>query len=398
MSDPPVVKRDLVPWESSGFDPHLPAPPDWRPGAPIGYVRAEIPEFTIPSYEGERYRRLVPATLDLQERAGLAVNGLTGPTDPLADHELYIYVFLRANPPMMLHCPDDWCTAKHTESLPLMRIVSGSSLNEEVDRRWMEVALRQVGDDGLVYLPLDGRPWALIGLEKLAANYGTADRQLISPMYCGRLLAALTLYATRDPEPLWTSTAERLVDALATLAIHRRDYAFFAPAMSLAKRGVDAEATDSGYSGLEARNVILSLVKLHRQTGYEPALDLAGKLVHHVLDVCKGIGEDGSFGSTVSAQPDSDQRSAHFHQHSSLLQAILEFAMVTGNQQLLELAHRGYQFGRSKGNLTLGYFPEMIDSPRMEHSELCEVADMIVLGLKLTEAGCGDYWSVGVLG
>ena len=57
-----------------------------KPGDTIGYIREEIPDFDVPAYEGERYEALVPDTLDLQERAALAVNTLTGPTDPLADH------------------------------------------------------------------------------------------------------------------------------------------------------------------------------------------------------------------------------------------------------------------------------------------------------------------------
>ena len=48
----------------------------WKRGDPIGYIREEIPEFEVCAYEGERYEVLVPDTLDLQERAALAINGL----------------------------------------------------------------------------------------------------------------------------------------------------------------------------------------------------------------------------------------------------------------------------------------------------------------------------------
>jgi hypothetical protein len=44
------------------------------------------------------------------------------------------------------------------ESLPLMRMISDSGLNAEVDRRWVEVVLHQLGPDGLAYLPTQGRP------------------------------------------------------------------------------------------------------------------------------------------------------------------------------------------------------------------------------------------------
>jgi len=50
---------------------------DRKPGDPIEYIRKDVPEFRVPPYEGERYQVPVPDTLDLQERAGLAVNVLT---------------------------------------------------------------------------------------------------------------------------------------------------------------------------------------------------------------------------------------------------------------------------------------------------------------------------------
>ena len=65
---------------------------------PIGYVRDAPGAVTVPPYEGDRYAAVVPDTLDLQERAGLAVNALTGPTDPDADYEIYWAVSFRHRP------------------------------------------------------------------------------------------------------------------------------------------------------------------------------------------------------------------------------------------------------------------------------------------------------------
>ena len=78
----------------------------------IGYIRDEIPGFAPPIYEGDRYEALVPDTLDLQERAALAVNGLIGPTDPEADYEMYFSVRFRSNPPWMRHWFGDMCQSK----------------------------------------------------------------------------------------------------------------------------------------------------------------------------------------------------------------------------------------------------------------------------------------------
>ena len=131
---------------------------EWKRGDPIEYVRDEIPEFDVPLYEGERYQAPVPDTLDMQGMAALAVNGLTGPMDPEADYELYIFAHLNRNPPMMDHDWSDQCQSKFMESLPLMRVMSGSGLNDAVDRRWMDVLLQTQGADGMLYWSTGGRP------------------------------------------------------------------------------------------------------------------------------------------------------------------------------------------------------------------------------------------------
>ena len=71
----------------------------------IRYIQEDFAAFDLPPYRGERYEGLVPDTLDLQERAALAVHGLTAPTNAAADYEIYWVVFPRSQPPMMQH---DW--------------------------------------------------------------------------------------------------------------------------------------------------------------------------------------------------------------------------------------------------------------------------------------------------
>ena len=109
---------------------------DGSDGVAIQYIREEIPSFEAPWYRGERYQVLVPDTLDLQDRAALAVNGLTGPTDPDADYEIYWRVYMHGDRPVMQHDHNDHVQTKLQESLPLVRPASGSDLNLEVDRRW----------------------------------------------------------------------------------------------------------------------------------------------------------------------------------------------------------------------------------------------------------------------
>ena len=96
------------------------------------------------------------------ERAKLGINCLTEITDPNADHEIYWFADFHRNPPVMVHDFNDWCqnVEGFYESLALLRVASGSELNSNVDKVWMEVLLKSIGPDGLVYVPLNGSPWA----------------------------------------------------------------------------------------------------------------------------------------------------------------------------------------------------------------------------------------------
>ena len=41
----------------------------WKSSEPIGYIERDVPKLDLPPYEGERYERMVPDTLDVAERA-----------------------------------------------------------------------------------------------------------------------------------------------------------------------------------------------------------------------------------------------------------------------------------------------------------------------------------------
>lgn len=354
----------------------------WKHGDPIGYVRDTAPAFSVAHYKGERYEATVPDTLDLQERAALAVNVLTEATDPDADHEMYWLTFIGRNPIFMQHDFSDHCQCKFMEALPLLRVISGSRQNEHVDRKWMEVLLRQQDDDGVLYTPLKGRPWAIIEGEYYLGGKPEFE-QYIDPFHNARVLTAVMLYNRRDEGTLWAQTARKVVDGLVDLAVDRGDYAYYSPT---SMRAVGGETGDIGQTdrmiGAHVGFMILALVHAYREIGYAPALTLAGKLVHYLRYVLKYPDEEGRF------EPGP---MAHFHMHTYVLLSYVEYARQTGNQDLLEHARKGYEYAKSMGNTLMGYFPEFLHSKELEHSELCEVADMIVIAIKLTDAGVGDY-------
>jgi len=97
----------------------------------------------------------VPDTLDLAERAKLAIHGLTSLAEPQKDYAIYWLVNFAADPPYMKL--DARLTVKFMEDLPLLRIMTGSDLNRQVDRAWMESILHMAGPDGLIYSPSEDK-------------------------------------------------------------------------------------------------------------------------------------------------------------------------------------------------------------------------------------------------
>ncbi len=380
-------------------------------GAParekIDYICKDVPRFEEPSYTGQSYEAFVPDTLDLQDRATLAVNGLTGPTDPGADCEMYMYVYFGRNKPVMSHDYSVECQAKFQEALPLMRLMTGSSLNSQVDQHWMEATLKMRGPDGLLYFPIKGRPWydihcglnmseagRLPGLTAEAAQFGTV-------IYNGRVLGALGLYHLLTGDDLWKKVAERVVGALG----ESPEFVFWP----------GQPRSEDQYASIACGWVVQGLTQYFSVTGYEPALKLAGhcvkKMKNSALAFDGGVAEDfldqSGRGRTSSRIPFGwttiTGRRPHFHSTTLMLLSMMEYAVAAGDGELMALVQEGYEYGKLLGQATVGYFPERVPNlwsesvedrltGMFETSETCEVADMIALGLKLTKAGLGDYW------
>jgi hypothetical protein len=403
-------------------------PPDnWK----IEYIREQIPDFEIPPYRGTRYEDRVPDTLDIAERAKLGINCLTGITDPKADCEIYFGVEFFRNPPVMGHDFSDWCRNVEgmMESLPLLRIATGSDLNSNVDRIWMESLLKSVGPDGLVYYPLNGTPWARLNTawdypvwKADGTTGGSGDKsltQITNPSLWPRAIAAMIICHSRDRNPMWRQTVERMIQGMAPLVSDEGDYSFFPagafePHTRFAGMSGGEQVMPTGYLALDAGNVrvIQGLAQYHRLTGYEPARALAEKLVRFIRFHADSFDAEGRFrfsafeknacswlpkysqehgGQVTLEEIKAQALGGHFHAHTIGILSVTEYAMTVGDRELLEWCRSSYEWARTQGSSLVGFFPEMI-APGHPSCESCEVADMIGIAAKLTQAGVGDYW------
>ncbi|MDP2989367.1 MAG: hypothetical protein Q8O57_02235, partial [Kiritimatiellota bacterium] len=81
---------------------------------------------------------------------------------------------------------------------------------------------------------------------------------------------------------------------------------------------------------------------------------------------------------------------SHFHARAITLRALLEYAMVMNNERILEFVRRAYEYTMTLAIPRIGWvncFPA-----RLNTCEGCALGDMVALGIRLSDAGAGDYW------
>ena len=354
-------------------------------------------DIPLPTYEGQRYEAEVPDTLDLAAVAELTIKGITNRIAEDKDYFMYTRDNFYADPPHLhFYWPnganEGGCEGKHLEGLPLLRTICGSTLNEDNERGYLQSILRRTGQDGCFYLPpelyMNGdTPMGLQGL------HTSAERE-------GRHILALCMRHQFDKNPTAKELIEKKIERLTAVAIYENDYAYFTcPSCPTAEVSFTPDDTSetlkdpSGGKGMfedlaSAHQVNFLLTRglcvYYRISGYQPALELAGKLLKGVLEHRRGFEDDGRW--IVD----------HFHTATASLLTILEYAMIKQDSELIKFVDRCYKFGKASGDDLTGYFPEVRPGSgrylERRLCETCEVADMIGLAIKLTQAGAGDYW------
>ncbi|HEV2383335.1 MAG TPA: hypothetical protein VG206_26520 [Terriglobia bacterium] len=401
----------------TGFSASYNVPTSLPPGKlRVQYIRENIPSFHVPSLHGKRYDDVVPDTLDIAERGKLCINALTSITDSNADQEVYWLATFYRNPPAMVHNFNDWVQNVEgmMESLPLLRVATGSTQNHHVDPVWMAAQLKTIGPDGLVYVPLRGRPWSLMSVavsyaqpvwKPDGASTAINDLQVSqigTPVACQRALATMTVYYLGDRNPMWKAAIERMVQRLSALAVDRGDYAYF-PSGGLVpngKFGSNAPMPSGIMAEENSGRMIQGLSQYYAATGYEPALQLAGKLANYIRYHAQYYDSDGPWifsplekqwvknGWNVAGLA----HGGHGHGHGIGLVSVLEYAIAANDKGMIEFVRSAYDWAKSNQSSSLvGFFPEWY-IPQYDRCETDTVADMLAMALKMSAAGVADYW------
>ena len=337
---------------------------------------------------GDRYPATVPDTLDLAERAALAINALTRTADPEHGYEVYHCANLNVHPAYMNHMYGGPCQPKPVEALPLMRIMSGSDRNLDFDQKMMDCMLSSV-ENGLWWLKSDV-PWRAESFEGDIVHLSTF----------ARLVIALLTWYTLDRNPRWFKLVQEMISGLAGIAVYQDDYAFY-PGEEYRRSGwtmgSDVGRPDSGWGGrwtIADGLVIRALSRWYAVSGDESALELASKLVKYALLPGNWV---PAAEPRMIASAEHGHWKGHFHATTMRVWGLLEYALVTKDLGLLRFVRDFYEYSRNFGMSRIGFFPAVAGDHgsypgEAQVDESCTLLDMISLAIGLSDSGVGDYW------
>ena len=304
--------------------------------------------------EGERYEAEVPDTLDLQERAELVLSAMTSCTDPQDNYAPYDNFALWRNPPVMYS--KTMFNGKYMEATALLRYLTGSNLNQHADQTWRRLFLETIIHGEYPWWGIDG----------------------------GRLLAWLGINFRIEKNRCWLELGNQAVKRLSQGMVYKDNYCYYPNDQGGMPTGWDA--TWGGW-------VLQGLTKLYLATNSSDALELASRLARYLKDHAQIFDINAHF---LARHPSSSGPALHFHHNGNALEGISAYAVAANDSEFASFAKSGYEWARSLGSSLVGFFPEYIDDwpddrPYID-CETCCTADMIQLGLALSEAGQGDYW------
>jgi hypothetical protein len=374
----------------------------------IRHINGTIPPFEFPKLRGTSYRAEVPDTLDLAEMSRSAVEGLANICDDDNNAEMFWRTEFGWRRPLMVHEGFDWCEFKSYAPSILMRQACGSDYRRDVEWHRMANLLQMQGPDGLVYLPTAGRPWAEDYGTDAATNatYGAGKGpggkrpEFVMPLIpAGRIIEAAATYHQLTGEQQWKRLAENAVRGLDKLAVHRDGCAFFHKATFVP--GERAGSTDAPFPPAAVHHqqiwTALGAIACHRMTGFEPALDLGYHLARFFsLGHSKFIGPAGEFRANhiLDREPNASDP-IHFHTNSLLRILLLQAGVAKGDREMIDLARAGYAFGKTRGEASMGFFPEHLNVKPEGYGNTCELccaADMTTLALLQSTTGVADCW------
>ena len=304
--------------------------------------------------------RWQPMSFDLEDMAILSLNAYTRALDENSDYLLWMAAWYDRRPLAQRHTHSDGNQMpKYAEGIALMRLMTGSTMNREIDAKIWKWIDDRTGEDGLIY-----------------KQPGQADAYGNGRALLARILEHRLTGSAGQPDAI-----EKTIDTLWDKVYVQGDrdapdsYCIF-PRVWDGGSQVNADTADWP---IYNASLITPMVKWYEMTGSSRALDLARWMTNSILRDGE-IAEDGSW-----------QGWFHPFVHAGI--AMLEYARVTKDEVLCRRMRGFYESGRSQGT-SHGVFPEQPTGLWVSKigNEGCCTVDMCNLAVALSRAGLGDYW------
>ena len=208
-----------------------------------------------------------------------------------------------------------------------------------------------------------------------------------------------------------------LLGGLKRMAIHKEGHSYFPdggfgepfnyPRSGWVRTDEAAGETEGGEGSVVAYqgHPIQALARWYALSGDDQALDFAGRLTRYCMlpKFWGGLPDpekkgEGLVGHVSSALPDPACVSgaeqghwySHFHARAIALRGILEYAMQAHDAAVVEFVRRAYEYTLTFGIPRMGWincYPVAVNQ-----MEGCALGDLVALGVRLSDAGVGDYW------
>jgi hypothetical protein len=336
--------------------------------------------------------KTMPASLDLVERARLGINGLMGTLDPKIDYEPYFLTFFASRPAYFVHWSSmvSGVLPKYVGAVALLRCMSGSDHLRDIEQGLIDSMLANIAEDGLIYDRVDPRrPW------NVGVGYGrkTWNEDYSNLAGDGELVCAMDWHYQLSGDEIWKRRMQRTAERMLELAVVQDDYAYYPnvgcgndfsyPRISGWVHTHEPQGPQEGGEGSTTfyqSLPIRGLIRWYKYSGDERMLDVSRKLANFITF-------PRFWGASVELEPSYGPTRAHWwgHFHGTLkaLRGILEYAMVADDYRIKSFVRDGYEWGHHHIQPRLG----LDNCP-----EGCTFADLVALGIQLSDAGVGDYW------